>query len=103
MRMSKLVKNLSIYLPVLAVLAATGIGTFIGKDLYGTLFDSSSKTPTPTQFLLEPNNLPWLPGLESQCSSSNIYTSLLPKCKTFDGEFIPLPGTLNGLVIPAGK
>jgi hypothetical protein len=105
MRISKLARSMLIYLPVLAVLVATGIGTFLGKDLYRRSLDSQSKTPSPAQLLLESNNLPWLPlpGLGSHCFSSNIYTSLPPKCKTFDGEFIPLPGTLNGLVIPAGK
>ena len=103
MRISKLAKNMLKFLPVLAVLAATVMGLFIGKDLNRTSLDSQAETPA--QSLIEPNNLQLLPilGVGSHCFYSNIYTSLPPKCRTSDGEFIPLPGTSNILVIPAGK
>jgi hypothetical protein len=86
MRSSKLAKNLLKYLPVLAVLVATVLGLFIGKDLYLTSFDSQSKTPA----LLspEPNNPqpPIALGAEGPCRFSNLYTSLPPKCKTLEGR-----------------
>jgi hypothetical protein len=103
MRISKLTKNMLKYLPVLAVLVATVVGLLIGKDLYPLSLGSQSKTII--QSPIGPNNPPLLqiPGFGSPCFYSDIYTSLPPKCKTFDGEFIPLPGTSNVLVIPQGK
>lgn len=105
MRISKLAKNMLKYLSVLTVFVAMTIGLFTGKDLYRTSLDSQSKTPTLTQLLIEPNNPQWLSmlGAGSPCFYSTIYTSLPPKCKASDGAFIPLPGTSNVLVIPAGK
>lgn len=103
MRISKPAKNMLKSLPVLAVLVATVVGLFIGKDVYRTSLDSQAKIPA--QSLIEPDNpqlLPF-PGIGSHCFYPNIYTSLPPKCRTSNGEFIPLPGTSNILVIPAGK
>jgi len=74
MRNSKLRKNMLKQLPVLAVLAATVLGLFIGKDLY-------PKSP----IVLE---------AQGACGALNLYTSLPPKCKTLDGKFIPMPGAL---------
>jgi hypothetical protein len=91
-------------LPVLAVLAATVAGLFIGKDLYPPLLDSQSRTPVQLQD--ETNSLqpPIIMGAESPCGFSNIYTSLPPKCRTFDGKFIPLPGASSNLfVVPERK
>ena len=73
MRVSQPVKNLLKYLSVLAVLAATVIGLFIGIDLYPPSFHSQVET----------NSL--------KCLSPLIYTSLPPKCRTADGKFIPIP------------
>jgi hypothetical protein len=104
MRNSEIVKNMLKYVPILAVLAATLIGVFIGKDLYPTLLDFQSKTPT--QLSTEPNSQQPLiiPGSEGPCGLSNIYTSLPPKCKTLEGEFIPVPGTFPYSVLtPEGK
>ena len=103
MRISQLLKNMLKYLPVLAILLATVIGLFLGKNLYPASLDSQSKTPA--QLSTEPNNLQPLivPGAMGPCGFSNIYTSLPPKCRTLDGKFIPLPGTSNLFVIPQGK
>jgi hypothetical protein len=102
MRSSQLAKNMLKYLPVLAV-AAMVIGVLIGNGLYPTSLDSEPKTPA--QSLTEPNNPQPLTilGAEGPCGLY-IYTSLPPKCRTFDGKFIPLPRALlyNSLP-PEGK
>jgi hypothetical protein len=102
MYISKLAKHLSKYLPVLAVLLATVIGLFVGRDLYPASSDSPSKTPA--QFLARPDNPqpPILLGAPDPCGAL-IYTSLPPKCKTLDGEFMFVPGTSSIVVIPEGK
>src|SRR5512138_2093993 len=91
MQNSKLVKSMLKYLPIAAVLAATVIGLFIGKELYPTFLGSQSKTPT--QLSAEPNNPqpPIAPATIEPCLA--IYLTQPPKCKTLDGKFIPLPGT----------
>lgn len=92
MRISELANNMLKYLPVIAVLAATVVGLVVGKALYPPSLDS--RTPPPMI----------IPGAEAPCGSSNIYTSLPPKCKTLEGEFMPLPGpSLYLLVPPEGK
>jgi hypothetical protein len=104
MRISKLAKNILTYLPVLAVLAGTVIGLFIGKDMYPASLDSQAKTPTLLP--AEPNDPQPLinPEAIGPCGFSNLYTSLPPKCKTLDGKFIPVPGfPSNIFVIPEGK
>ena len=96
MRVSQPVKNLLKYLSVLAVLAATIIGLFIGKDLYPPSFHSQAET----------NSSQLLPITEAvdSCVSPLIYTSLPPKCKTADGKFIPIPWASSYIfVIPKGK
>lgn len=104
MQTSKRLKSILKYLPILAVLVATLIGLFIGKDLYPTLLVTPAKTPTPLS--TEPHNPQPLIILEAvgPCDLSNIYTSLPPKCKNFDGSFIPVPGTSpNFFVSPEPK
>jgi hypothetical protein len=104
MRNSQIVKNMLKYVPVVAVLVATLIGVLIGKDLYPTSLDFPSKTLT--QLSTEPNSPQPLIilGSEGPCGFSNIYTSLPPKCKTLEGEFIPVPGTSPYIVLtPEGK
>ena len=83
MRVSQPVRNLLNYLSVLAVLAASVIGLFIGKDLYLPSFHSQVET----------NSSQLLPITEAvdSCVSPLVYTSLPPKCKTADGKFIPIP------------
>ena len=100
MRNSQLVKNILTYLPALVVLGATVIGVLIGKDLFPTSLDSQPKTPMRS--LTDPNNpqLLIIPGTDSPCGFSNIYTSLPPKCKTLDGKFIPVPETSYIIVTP---
>ena len=94
MQNSKLTKTMLKYLSILAVLAATVIGLFIGKDLYPTSLDSQSKTPTQLP--------PIVLGTVDPCVA--IYLSHPPKCKTLDGKFIPLPGTTPYIIVtPEGK
>jgi hypothetical protein len=96
MRVSQPVKNLLKYLSVLAVLAATIIGLFIGKDLYPPSFHSQAETNS-SQLLL-------ITEAVDSCVSPLIYTSLPPKCKTADGKFIPIPWASSYIfVIPKGK
>jgi|SRR5215207_7485859 len=102
MRISKLAKTMLKYLPILAVLAATIMGLFLGKDLYPTSLDSQPKTPA--QLPIEPNNPqpPTVLGTIDPCVA--IYLSQPPKCKTLDGKFIAMPGTtLYFIVTPEGK
>ena len=80
MQFSKPARNMLKYLPVLAVLSTIALGLFLGKDLYPTSLDSQSKKPLIVLTAMGP------------CDSSNLYTSLPPKCKTLDGEFVPIPG-----------
>jgi len=80
MQISKLAKNVLKYLPVLAVLVATGISLFIGQALYPASLDSQPKTPME------------ILGARGTCVSPLIYTSLPPKCKTSDGSFIQANG-----------
>jgi hypothetical protein len=104
MRNSKLAKNILTYLPVLAVLAATIIGLFLGTELYSTSLDSQAKIPTLLP--AEPNDPQPLinPEALGPCGLSNIYTSLPPKCKTLKGKFILVPGfPSNIFVIPERK
>ena len=103
MQNSKLARTTLKYLIILAVLVATVIGVFIGKDLYPTSLDSQPTTPaTPLQ--IEPNNpqSPRAMGTIEPCLG--IFLSLPPKCMTLDGDLIPVPGTLPYiLVTPEGK
>jgi hypothetical protein len=104
MQISQLAKNMLKYLPVLAVLIATVSGLFIGKDLYLASLDSQPKTST--QLLTEPNNPQprIVMGAEGPCGFAHIYTSLPPKCRTFDGKFVPAPGTSQYIFVsPGGK
>ena len=90
MQVSTLAKNILKYLPVLVVLLAIALGLFIGKDLYPTALDSLSEKPLIVM------------GADGPCDSSNLYTSLPPKCKMLDGKFVPVPGS-SILVTPEGK
>lgn len=102
MQISKLAKIMFKYLPILAVLAATVIGLFLGKDLYPTSLDSQPNTHT--QLPAEPNNSqpPLVSGSIDPCGA--IYLSLPPKCKTLDGKFILPPGTTPYMIVtPEGK
>jgi hypothetical protein len=92
------------YLPVLAVLGATIIGLLIGKDLYPTLPDSQSTTPTQVSAEPKDPQLLRILGAEGPCFSSAIYTSFPPKCKNAEGEFVLVPGTSSNVFpIPEGK
>ena len=96
MRVSQPVKNLLKYLSVLAVLSATVIGLFIGKDLYPPSFHS--QVGKNSSKLLPINRA------ANSCLSPLIYTSLPPKCKTADGKFIPIPWESSYVFgIPKGK
>jgi|WetSurMetagenome_2_1015567.scaffolds.fasta_scaffold989108_1 hypothetical protein len=103
MRNSPIVKNMLKYVPVGAVLVATLMGMLLGKDLYPTSLDFHSKTPT--QLSTEPNSRPPLiiMGSEGPCGFSNIYTSLPPKCKTLEGEFMPVPGSSPYIGLTPGR
>jgi hypothetical protein len=81
MNLSIPVKNMRKYLAVLALLAAIALGFRVGKELYTTAPDSYSET---RPIILE---------AAGPCSASNVYTSLPPKCKTFAGDFVPMPGS----------
>jgi hypothetical protein len=63
------------------VLAAIALGFLVGKELYPTARDSSSE---PRLIILE---------AAGPCSASNVYTPLPPTCKTFAGDFGPMPGS----------
>ena len=92
MQFPKLAKSMWKYLPVLSVLVAIALGLLIGKNLYPTSVDSQSKKPLIVL------------TTDGPCDSSNLYTSLPPKCKTFDGKFIPVPGTSpESFLTPEGK
>ena len=101
MRLSDSVKKMLKVLPVLAVLAATGIGLWIGNEIY----PSSPALPAGTaRFLALDQQYKQLPpGAAGTCASPLIYTSLPPKCKTADGTYTPLPGTSYLFVIPERK
>lgn len=90
MQISKLTKNLLKYLPVLVVLVAIALGFFLGKDASPTSLDSLSEQP-----LIVLN-------VDQPCDSSNLYLTLPPKCKSFDGTFSPVPGSYMQ-VIPEDK
>jgi hypothetical protein len=103
MHISKLAKDLLSYLPVLAVLAATVTGLFLGKNLYPGSLPSQ---PTVLAYVpAEPGDPGPLPIQDAggPCFSSLIFTSWPPKCKTFEGKFIPLPGASNVFLIPERK
>lgn len=102
MRISKLSKTVLKYLLILAVLVATVIGLFIGKELYPTSLNSQPKPPT--QLTTESNNSqpPIVLGSLDPCRA--IYMSQPPKCKTLDGKFIFPPGTSPYIILtPEGK
>lgn len=104
MHTSKLSKNMLMYLSVAALSVATGIGMFIGKDLYRTTLES--RLVTPTQLTAEPGNPQPLivRGARGSCLSPEIYTSLPPKCRTSDGSFIEAGGIAPYVIlIPKSK
>jgi hypothetical protein len=101
MRISTLAKNSLQYLSVLAMLAAMGIGLFIGKGFYPASPNSSPRTTS--QVWSAPHNLQLLPVPQGRCIFPLIYTSLPPKCKTADGKFIPVPGSSYLFLIPERK
>ena len=102
MRISQMAKSMWKYLSVLAVLVATAIGVFIGKDLYPASFASQSKTPTLLPAEPDGTQPLIIPGEAGTCLPSLIYTSLPPKCKTIDGSFIQA-GESYVIVIPGTK
>ena len=106
MQISKLAKRTLKYLPILAVLVASVLGLFLGRNLYPISFDAQSKTAAPLS--TEPDNLlnpfPSILGAEVPCGSDQIYTSLPPKCRATNGKLIPVPGTSPYFfAIPQGK
>jgi hypothetical protein len=92
MQKPKLTKHMLKVLPVLAVLGAAGLGLLFGNNLNPFSIDSGS---TSVQFGTVSNTPQLLPMPEAagSCMPSTIYTSLPPKCKTLEGEFIPVPGS----------
>jgi hypothetical protein len=103
MRVPKLVKRILKYLPILAILAATLTTVLLGKDLYPGSLDFESKAPLTIPAEANASQPLIVNGTSSPCPLSTIYTSLPPKCRTLDGEFIPLPGASNIIVIPGIK
>jgi hypothetical protein len=92
------------YLPVLAVLVATVLGMFLGEGLYPTSLDSQDEPVT--QLAIAPDNPQPLTVLGSPgtCMGGLIFTSLPPKCKTFDGSFILANETSPYVILsPGGK
>lgn len=100
MQISKAVISVLKYLSCLAILMTIALGLFAGKNLYSSLFDVQSKSASA-----ESNNL--LPSFilgETDPCESLIYTSLPPKCRTFDGKFIAMPEFSPYIsAIPKGK
>ena len=103
MRIPKLAKDLLTYIPILAVLAAVGIGLFLGEDLYPASLNSQSQMPAYASTPPKDLQLLPIPGAGETCFYGAIYTSLPPKCKTAEGKFIPLPGSSYLYVMPPGK
>jgi hypothetical protein len=105
MEISKLAKNISMVLSLLAVMIVIVAGSFIASDLYRTS-PPDSQVKTLAQISIEQPN-PKLSqdfGVLGSCSSPYIYTSLPAKCKTIDGEFIPLNDLApNIVVLPESK
>jgi len=92
MQKSRPAKVILNHLPILVVLAATVVGLLLGEKLYPTSLDSQPGTP-PAQIQLEQTDLQTLRILGTFESCEGIFLSYPPKCKTLDGEFIPMPGT----------
>ena len=108
MHASKLGKSMLKYLPLLAVVVAVIAGTLIGKDLYSRSRDAGIQAATALQ-IEQARRLPWerntpevliYPATAGTCFGPLIYTSLPPKCKTIEGEFIQLPGSSEVFVLP---
>ena len=93
MRISNLAKSMLRYLPVIAVLAATVTGLLIGINLNPTSLDSQPKNPTQLQAETTDRQPLVILGEAGPCGSSNVYTSLPPKCRAADGSFIAAEGT----------
>jgi hypothetical protein len=76
------------YVAVLGVVAAIGVGLFLGRDRYQIPDESRSIVAAPV--LTESSAPPLLLELGKQgtCSFGLIYMSLPPKCRTADGGFI---------------
>ena len=90
MRVSRLAKNVLTYVPVLAVFAATVLGLLVGNALYPAAPDSQPETPSPLPGDPSYPQPLFVPKAEGRCAGPLIYTSLPPKCKTWEGKFIPL-------------
>lgn len=99
MKISKLPKNISKYLPLLVVMILVVSGLFIANDLRQALFESQFKTPT--RLSIESVDPQWSAGfgVTGLCASPYIYTSLPAKCRTTDGEFIQINGLPSNIVV----
>ncbi|HSL46836.1 MAG TPA: hypothetical protein VK897_25590 [Anaerolineales bacterium] len=104
MQISKLAKNMLRYLPVLAVLVATVLGLLLGEGLYPPSLDSQLETVAQLPGgSSNPQSL-IIPATTDTCMTGMIFTSLPPKCKTLDGNFILANGTSPYVIaIPEGK
>jgi len=86
-------KKILRFLLVQALFVVMITGLLIGKDFYPSTFDSPANTTKQPLTIL---------NTENPCSLY-IYTSLPPKCRTFDGTFLVLPGTSRIFVTPERK
>ena len=92
MRNSKLAKHILKVVPVLAVLGTTVLGLLLGNQFNPSFLDSGSTSVQSATVSKAPQLLP-MPEAAGSCAPSAIYTSFPPKCKTLDGEIIPIPGS----------
>lgn len=108
MQPSKPGKSLLKYLPLLALTVAAIAGALIAEDGNHPLLDFGIKATSQLQAeqtnpLPAEQNTPQLlifPEEAGTCMGPLIYTSLPPKCRTFSGNFIQLPGSSEVFVLP---
>lgn len=98
MRPPKLVKRMWKYVPLLLIFGVALTVFLLRTDLHRGSSDFDSTSP-----LADSPQLLNIVGTLDACPLSTIYTSLPPKCRTLDGEFIPLPGASSITLIPGIK
>lgn len=104
MQTSIIKKLLLKYLPLLIVMAVALTGSRMIKDLDPKVVDSRTEIneiPLQTE-QLEPQLLN-VNETENECFGPLIYTSLPPKCRTLDGDFIQIDEVHPYIIVPKNK
>jgi len=99
MEIRKLAKNISKYLLLLAGIIVVMAAVFIAKDVRQPLLDSKVKTSTHLSIEQINPELSTSFGDPNACALPYIYLTLPAKCKTLNGEFVPIAGIPSNIFV----